>query len=145
MAEKYIKDLCNLVQVDIDAAYAYDQALKNIDDKTIYNSIESFRKDHLRHIRDLSERIKKASGKPPEIKQDFKGFIIEGFTAVRSMTGTQGALAAMEKNEMVTNKSYEKATNLKDMDPDLMNLIRNNYEDEKRHIEYIRQQLKGKK
>jgi len=137
---KMLKDLC---QLDIDAAYAYEQALKQIDDQKIHQEIESFRQDHLRHIDDLNDLLKKLGQEPLEISKDFKGFLIEGFTAIRSMTGIEGALSAMEGNEKTTNKHYSEA--LKDhpnLDLEVKTLLENNYGDEKTHLNYIQNTLK---
>jgi len=93
---KMLKDLC---QLDIDAIFSYEQALEKIDDQKIYHEIESFRQDHLRHVNDLNTMLEKLGETPLNITKDFKGFLIEGFTALRSITGTEGALHAMEGNE----------------------------------------------
>jgi uncharacterized protein (TIGR02284 family) len=138
-----IEVLSDLVQLDVDATYAYEQALKQIDDKKIYADIEGFRDDHLRHIDELSALIKELGGTPPDKSRDLKGFVIEGFTALRSVTGTKGALSAMEGNEKLTNKNYQSAI---DDNPDfstrVMNLLKKNYGDEQRHLHYIQSTLK---
>src|SRR5579883_73844 len=136
--ETVINVLKDLTQLDIDAVFAYEQALENIHDQTIYNDIESFRKDHLRHIDDLSEMIRNYGGTPPERTRDFKGFIIEGFTALRSATGTRGALSAMETNEKTTNKNYKNALEENpNLPTDVIALLQKNYGDEQRHLSYI--------
>ncbi|TAK73545.1 MAG: ferritin-like domain-containing protein [Gammaproteobacteria bacterium] len=138
MKNDIVTVLTDLAQLDIDAVCAYEQALEKIEEKTIYQSIDSFRNDHLRHIDDLSEMIKNYGGTPPERSKDFKGFIIEGFTALRSITGTRGALRAMEFNEKTTNKNYKKAlTENADFPPEVIALLQKNYGDEQRHLNYI--------
>jgi len=136
------KFLTKLTQLDIDASFAYEQALKQIDDPDIFRNIKKFHDDHLRHIEDLSILICQYGGTPPEKTKDFKGYLIEGFTAFLSVIGTKGALIAMESNEKLTNKKYREALEQKDNLPhNVESLIAKNYGDEKTHLEYITKTL----
>ena len=83
-----------------------------------------------------SDAIKRLGEKPPVFSRDFKGFLIEGFTAARSVTGTPGALKAMRGNEHLTNRSYKNALSW-DLPQDVRTIIEANYEDERRHLSYI--------
>lgn len=142
-SKQLIDKLCNLAQLDIDAVHAYDEALQHIDNQNIYESIKEFRDDHIRHINDLSEVITSFGGTPPERTKDFKGYLIQGFTSLRSITGTIGALKAMETNEVLTNKTYANALESNEMPKEVRTLVEKNYEDEKRHLNYIRTTLKA--
>jgi len=137
---KAFEEINSLIQLDIDAVEAYKQALKNIDFPSIHQSLESFRQDHEEHIKALSDEIRQLGGKPMERSQDFKGFLIEGFTAIRSITGVEGALKAMLGNEKLTTKTYEKALSA-DVPASTKDIIRKNYEDEKKHLKYIEDAL----
>ena len=107
MNEKNLTEaLSNLVQLDIDAVYAYDQALKEIDDPVIKDRLLKFQDDHRNHISGLSKQIEALGGQPPEYSQDIKGYVIEAFAAIRSFTGLKGALAAMKTIEEITNRYY---------------------------------------
>ena len=134
------EEINSLIQLDIDAVEAYKQALRNIDFPSIYSSLEGFRQDHEEHIRALSAEIHQLGGKPIERSQDFKGYLIEGFTAIRSVTGVEGALKAMLGNEKLTTQTYEKALDA-DVPVSTKNIIRKNYEDEERHLKYIENAL----
>jgi uncharacterized protein (TIGR02284 family) len=137
--EDLVKILYHLAQLDIDAVHAYNQALENITDEAIHKNITNFRNDHIRHIDDLSKQIHQHNGEPPIRTKDFKGYLIEGFTSLRSITGTEGALKAMEFNEVLTNKTYKEALEENnDLPIEIRALIQRNYADEKRHLEYIR-------
>lgn len=134
--EDIIKELSDLVQLDIDAFHAYSQALKNIYHQAISDQIKSFQADHMEHVNNLSREITRMGGQPPEFSQDFKGYLIEGFTSLRSVTGTEGALKAMKTNETLTNKTYESAVK-KEFTPEIKTILEKNYDDEKRHLKYI--------
>ena len=85
--------------------------------------------------------MRRLGDEPVELSRDFKGFLIEGFTALRSVTGTEGALKAMQGNEKLTNKRYEDALNIVGLPEDVLDIIRRNREDERGHLEYIERTL----
>jgi uncharacterized protein (TIGR02284 family) len=130
------KKLSSLVQLDIDAEHAYGRAIEEIRESAIRNRLVEFRDDHKRHVTELSVAIRELGEIPPEYERDTKGFLIAGFTAIRSKTGTEGALKAMRSNEKMTTKTYNKARGW-DVAPSIKSLLERNYEDERRHLEYI--------
>lgn len=135
---KIIDNLTSLVRLDIDAIHAYDQAIEKIEDQSICDRLADFRDDHLQHVNRLSECIERLGGTAPEFSRDFKGFLIEGMTIVRSVTGTEGALKAMKTNEKLTNFTYDKALSW-DLPQDVKEIVEKNRDDERRHLNYIEQ------
>lgn len=134
--------LYELCQLDIDAVSAYDQALKHISDSSVYAQIANFQHDHIQHIEHLNILIAKYEGTPLKKQQDLKGYLIESYTALRSITGLNGALKAMETNEIVTNRQYLKMLEENPMLPmDVQELLAKNYGDEKHHLAFIRKTL----
>src|SRR4051812_18601845 len=100
MDEKAIaQKLISLAQLDIDTSHAYLQAIEQIDIPLVREQLTNFLIDHERHILDLAPLIIQMDGEPPQYKKDLKGYVIEGMTALRSLTGTAGALKAMRMNE----------------------------------------------
>ncbi len=98
--------------------------------------LTSFRQDHERHIADLARAVRDLGGTPVEQRPDLKGFLLEGFTAIRSKMGLAGALKAMHLNEQLTNRRYNEARN-RPVPAQAKSILDRNYEDERRHIEYI--------
>ncbi|SNB46359.1 DUF2383 domain-containing protein [Geobacter sp. DSM 9736] len=135
-----LDQLQNLIKLDIDAIHAYDQAIKHIDQPIIKENLVRFQADHRRHVDHLSAKVRELGETPPAFAPDFKGFFIEGFTALRSLTGTKGALEAMETNERLTNSRYEKASAM-DAPSDISILVQEYWADEKRHLAFIREAL----
>jgi demethoxyubiquinone hydroxylase (CLK1/Coq7/Cat5 family) len=136
------KKLASLAQLDYDAMAGYEQAIKRIpdSDRTIRDELQAFHDDHRRHVDDLSAMIITLGQRAPEISKDIKGRLIEGMTAMMSMTGTSGALKGMQQNERLTNKRY--GDSVQDPDfaaytADLQALLRKNYQDEQRHLSAI--------
>lgn len=135
-----VKELKSLCQLDIDAVHAYNQALDKIDLADVKLQIERFRGDHERHITDLSELIRTFNEEPPAFSRDFKGFILDAFTKIRSISGTEGALKALKSGEDITNRRYGDARNM-DFPPRIREIIEANYRDEQRHLNYVQQAI----
>jgi len=137
---KIHKKVNTLIQLDIDAVHAYEQAIQNIGIEEIRSRLTEYKDDHQRHVSELSSYVQSNGGGLPEFSPDFKGFLIQGFTALRSSTGTVGALKAMMMNEKLTNKKYSEATEW-DIPSEAMSIIQKNYSDEQRHLEFVQQRL----
>lgn len=144
-----IRKLTSLIQVDIDAVHAYQQAIDklafqesidNLDHETIRDQLSLYKQDHERHVKNLSECVKELGGQPPASAKDFKGFVIQGFTELASVTGVEGLLNAMKANEKLTNSTYDDAIGW-DLSKEMIQVIRRNREDEVRHLRYIEQAL----
>ena len=138
--DQAIKDLTKLAQLDIDAVHAYDQAIKNIDVPAIKDQLIKFRDDHKRHVDELSPEITALGGTPPDFSPDFKGYLISGFTSLRSSTGTEGALKAMLSNEKLTNKNYDEAMTWS-LPDSAKAIVTKGFNDERIHLDYIERTL----
>lgn len=133
-----IDRLNDLIKLDIDASRAYGQALGAVDSLDIKSRLSAYREDHDRHATELQAAVRGLGGAPAEMTPDIKGYFIEGFTALRGMTGTEGALKAMQTNERLTNSRYKDAIgDLVDAPAEIRVLLDRNYADERRHLEYI--------
>ena len=137
-----IEALSNLVQLDIDAVQAYDQALKEIDDPIIRDRLHKFQDDHRNHISGLSKKIEALGGQPPKYSQDIKGYVIEAFAAIRSFTGLKGALAAMKTIEEITNRYYGEVVSW-DAPSAVKEALRTSFSEEKVHLDYITSNLQA--
>jgi len=137
-----IEALSNLVQLDIDAVHAYDRSLKEIDDPIIKDRLLSFQEKHRNHISGLSKHIEDLGGQPPEPSQDFKGYVIEAFTAIRSFTGMKGALKAMKITEEITNRYYAEVVSW-EAPPEVKEMLRTYFSEEKIHLDYIASNLQA--
>jgi uncharacterized protein (TIGR02284 family) len=140
MEKTMLDKLNSLIQLDIDAVYCYDEAIKRIEDDDIATTLQEYRGDHERHIDDLSEIVTSNGGKAPKRSPDIQGILLQGMTALRSAIGTEGALKAMETNEKKTNEEYGKARSW-DVPPSIHDVLEKNFDDEKRHLAFVQSQL----
>ena len=145
METKDILDMLgSLAQLDVDAYHAYAQAIEKVDLAAVREQLTTYQQDHLRHYQELSRQIADLGGSPPEFSQDFKGYFIAGFTSLRSVTGTKGALEAMQSNEKMTNKNYGEASSRADLPPGVHELLVTFYQDEQTHLNFIERALSEK-
>ena len=141
MERSHIIELLNdLIQLDVDAVEAYSHAIKHMEYPDIRRRLVDFQDDHNNHVRDLSAMVKQLDGNPLKPTPDLRGYLLEGFTALKSLTGTKGAMEAMLTNEKITNRRYEEAAAL-DLPEDVMKLVKNNWSQEKRHLMFIEEVL----
>lgn len=141
--DELINKLSELVQLDIDAVHSYDQAMDHIKEDTIRTELSRFQEDHEKHITSLSIVLRDLGAEPPEYSPDFKGYLITGFTSLRSASGTEGALKAMQSNEKLTNKKYQEAGSW-NTDEALSLKLNDFLEDERRHLSYVEEALDRK-
>ena len=132
-----------MINLDWDAAECYDRAMENIETPELRRNLGSFADDHRRHVDRLSERMRDLGEIPPERSKDMKGYFLEGFAAIRSMTGEDGALKALHSSEKLTNKATGMPEN-ENLDAEARQIIMQNYDDEKRHLAYIEEVLHAK-
>jgi uncharacterized protein (TIGR02284 family) len=140
--KELIEALSKLVQLDIDAVHAYGQGVKEIDDPIIKERLLKFQSEHRRHISDLSQKIDDLGGQPPEPAQDFKGFLIEAFTAIRSFTGLKGSLQALKITEEIANRHYGEVVSW-EAPSEVKEVLRIFFSQEKIHLDYISSNLEA--
>lgn len=138
-----VKELRSLCQLDIDAIHAYNECLNHIDITEVKKNVEQFRADHERHVKDLSALIHSFKEKAPEFSPDLKGYMLDIFSKIRSLTGTEGALKSLRGGENLTNKRYARAIEL-DFPANIKNVIAANYKDEQRHLKYVEEAIDTK-
>jgi len=135
---KALDKLNDLIRLDLDAIGAYTAAIEACERVEIKTSLQAFRRDHQRHVRDLSDAVIKLGGQPAR-HRDIKGVFILGFTMLASH-GDHSALIAMRGNEELTNRIYESALD-DELDAEARKIVTRNYGDEQRHLAWIKEAL----
>jgi uncharacterized protein (TIGR02284 family) len=140
LSTKEIIEECNdLIRFDHDAIGAYDQAIDDISEPMIKDQLMLFRGDHERHVLDLSAVVRRLGGEPPH-RPGLRGAIRKTMTRVAGLGGTEMSLKAMRSNEELLNKQYRQRLQ-KAFPGEILELIRQNYGDEQRHLAWVEQAL----
>jgi uncharacterized protein (TIGR02284 family) len=143
LSTKDIIEECNdLIRFDHDAIGAYNEAIDSINELPIKDQLIRFRGDHERHVLDLSAVVRRLGGDPPE-KPGLRGVIRKTMTKAAGLGGTELTLKAMRSNEEVLNKQYRERLQ-KAFPSDILELIRQNFNDEQRHLAWVEQALQGR-
>jgi uncharacterized protein (TIGR02284 family) len=136
----FIDTLKNLIELDFDAAAAYEAAISRLEDPLIKDPLGEFMSDHQRHIQELSALVRELGELPPEAG-DLKAVLTQGKVVVGGLVGDAGILHAMASNEDDTNTAYEQALKRTDILPRAAGLLKQNLADERRHRAWIEQRL----
>ena len=134
--DDFIAQLKEIVQLHLETARAYNQALANREVPEIHRQLSKFRSDHVRHAVELTHALELLGVFFKKSALDLKGFLLEKISAMRALTGTEGALKVMRKSEMTTNECYLKIS-ISGLPPNLNDIIRRNLDDEKHHLRYL--------
>ncbi|MFZ2448117.1 MAG: ferritin-like domain-containing protein [Syntrophobacteraceae bacterium] len=134
------KELSELVELDIEAAHAYGQAITIVTEPGIRDRLARFQKDHERHIEQLSAVIRALDAEPPAYAWDLKSTQPEEVAPIAGMMGTEGTISTMKTKEVFANKTYREAQHLS-FTPNIGELVRRNYQDEQVHLNYLEEVL----
>lgn len=136
MDESAITCLNQLIALDLACAASYEAACAVCKEDEIRDKLAEFKNDHDRHVRDLSKFVTQA-GKEAPSDLDAKGVVIKGFTML-SAQEDRSAVLTMRGNEELSNSAYASALQA-DLPDDVRNVVMANFEDERRHIAWLRQ------
>lgn len=138
--EKQIEELNELIRFDHAAVGAYTEAIDSLQNEpSVRDPMTRFRGDHERHVSELSAQVRRLGGKPAE-HVDLMGGARKVMTKIAGLVGSESVLKAMKSNEEAINKTYNHHATL-DFPADILELIKRNYQDEKRHLEWVEQAL----
>lgn len=107
----------DLVQLDYDAADAYQAAIDRLDEARFRDRLREFKGDHLRHIDEISAILQRMGRTPPK-EGDMKSYLTQGKVIMGSLMGDKAILQAMKTNEADTNTAYERAVGFRGLDFD---------------------------
>jgi uncharacterized protein (TIGR02284 family) len=131
----------DLIQLDYDAADAYQAAIDRLENSSYRTRLAEFKRDHLRHITELGD-ILSSMGRTPPKEGDMKALLTKGKVVIAGLMGDEAILQAMRTNEADTNTAYERAVDFKGLQASTRSVLQHGLADERRHCEWILQQLK---
>ena len=135
--ESTLEDLLSdLIELDYDAATAYQAAIDRLDDAQCRTTLSRFKQDHLRHTRDLGQ-ILNAMGKTPPTEGDAKSLLTKGKVVLGGLMGDKAILEAMKTNEDDTNTAYERAVKHRNASSEIQAVLDRALDDERHHRDWM--------
>lgn len=128
--------LKDLLHIDLDAITIYDSVLRTLTAPALEQSLMEFRSDHLRHVKELNERIVKLGGEREPARPSVESCERHGFTAVREGMSIEELLTLMVDGEQITNRMYEQVLK-ESWDDETRALLDRNFADEQRHLLWV--------
>lgn len=128
-----VETLTALSQLDAEAAVGYQVAIDECDVQDLRDTLEGFRADHLRHVQDLNECVRRLGGEPVDGVPDPDDSALVRFIEAVGPLGTRALLLAMIANEQLTNATYDTALEFVS-EPEARKTVERNFDDEQRHI-----------
>ena len=135
--------LTDLVQLDVNAAKAFSQAIENIEIISLREQFAKFRDIHNQQAEALTKVIRALDVVPPERTSDFKGFLMESWAAIRGGSGVEGTLKAMKTNIEHIDKKYREASALP-LTPSIGALVQANYRNVRSQLDFIEKALSNR-
>jgi rubrerythrin len=139
--QEILEGLDDLLQLDYDAAAAYEVAIERLQDRDYASQIAGFRLDHQRHIRQLRELIADLGGTvrtPPRAAGPFE----VALRSLGSLAGDRARLIAFRMNELQVRARYDAyAARANAWPPHIKRVIDMGALDEERHYRWVTEVL----
>jgi rubrerythrin len=104
-----VAELNDLLQSDHDAVQAYAIAIEQLGEPEYRRTLERFREDHERHIRELTELIRAHGGIPLELPHVPTGMFKAAVQRAGALGGDWATLLAFKANERQVRDRYREA------------------------------------
>lgn len=133
----FAEALKEVVELDYAAADAYEAAIERLENTAYQAKLREFKKDHERHIEEISALLKKNKHEAPQKGDTAKEILTTGKVILANMVGDNTILQAMKSNEMDTNTAYERLEAHEGKWPEAKDIIHKSLQDEKRHKAWL--------
>ncbi len=130
----------DLMELDYDMVDTYTEAISRIQNENYRKVLCDFRADHERHIQQLEGIMKTHKESYPTKADNTKRLITMARVKIRG--SDEGILNSMHVNEMDSNKAYERMNNRKDLWDEVVDIISQGKEDERRHRDWLANTIK---
>lgn len=138
MQSDFLDALTDLIELEYDAVEAYQAAINRLRNDHIKQQFDEFMRDHQRHIQECSDYLRRQGREAPQ-SASAKSIITQGKVVIADIMGDNAILRAIRSNEIDTNTAYERMTQFAPQD--CAEMMRRAHEDEKRHRNWIENQL----
>lgn len=130
-----VAELNDLLQLDHDAVRAYTVAIEHLETAGHRETLERFRGDHERHIRELTRLIREHEGVPIELAHVPTGFFKLAVQQAGTAGGDREILLAFKANERQVRDKYARHA-AREHPPEVHEVLQRNARDEARHYEW---------
>jgi rubrerythrin len=131
----------DLLQLDHDAVGAYTLAIERVESVTCRETLEGFRRDHERHVRELSELIEAEGGTPVEASHAPTGAFKLGVQGLGAAGSDRSLILAFKANEGQAVEKYRRHAE-RPHAPRVAEVLRRAARDEEKHYEWAESRLK---
>lgn len=139
--ENFTEALKELLELEYGAVDAYEAAIERLENADYQEKLEEFKKDHERHIEELSSLLRKNHHEIPEKGVIGKQLLTTGKVVMANLIGDNTILQAMKSNEIDTNTAYERMNERKDKWPESEDIITRGLQDERKHKAWLEKTL----
>ncbi|MDP1880136.1 MAG: DUF2383 domain-containing protein [Parachlamydiaceae bacterium] len=136
----FIKAIKDLIELDYDAIAAYEAAIDRLEKEETKNALQDFKKDHEKHVEELSSFIKSKNENPPT-GPSFKSVLTKGKVILANIVGDMTILKAMRANEIDTTHAYERINNCPNIPEEISDFLKQGFEDERRHLAWLEKNI----
>ena len=130
-----IRALSDLLQLDHDALRSYQVAIDALSAEPLKKKLRQFKRDHQRHVRELSRLIEENGGTALELPHLSTGFLKLAVQSLGAAGGDRAVLLAFRSNEWESMEKYARAARRR-WGPGVGEVVRRGAEDEKRHYRW---------
>lgn len=138
--EATAKALQYLMQYEIDYSYILSQAVDGTSNTAIREKLLKSKEQAETNIKHLAELVTKYGRTPPTYSRDFKGFFMQGYTALRGIATDKGMLRALHSNTVLVLNAYEN-TLKSDLPGDVRSMVQRILDEKREMIKYLDGQI----
>lgn len=137
MQSNFEEALKDLIELEFDAKEAYETAIQKLENQEYKTILTSFMKDHIQHINEITDLLKKNNIVAPKGPDFSKKLLAKGKVILGSLIGDNSILMAMRSNEIDTNTAYERLTIHDNIWPSARDILDRALKDEHRHKKWF--------
>lgn len=140
MQSEIASAMTSLLELEYDALEAYKVAVDKLEDIRYKSQMQKFMHDHERHVLEIEKLLKKHNvefSAGPSAKQ----ILTKGKVIIADLIGDKAILVAMLTNETDTNTAYERMLERNDDWADAYEVLQRGLADEKRHKEWLEENM----
>ncbi|MBA3709962.1 MAG: hypothetical protein H0W83_14220 [Planctomycetes bacterium] len=128
--------LDSLTRFEIDCIKAYDLAIRHLDAPAVRDEVYRMKADVERHVLENSEVLRALGQEPPSFDRDLKGYVMACVTALRSASGSDGAVRAVSAIGYALVERFEDAMAW-DVPLEVRIMFQSNQADVRRHLDQL--------